>query len=356
MLGLLTFVSTSCKKNQENGEMTVTVSLPSLDNVGDRAYIATNGQFWWLENDYIRVYNLAEETNASQSKTSVFSKIGNEVAQSARFRGPSVGAKKAEGFRIFYPVNMIAGTTEEVNADLANENRQTFVVSDHQVFSSYTTGDHHYSMVDAYAMPMAEKMNKLTDAATLHHIFGVAAFNLNSGDEQGVVVDSVLYQDKGFNITGQVSMKLHKVATDDSQGENHNLNRVWEAYEGFTPEYVANTLAPELEWLGYDPDYTTLGDHIMMDCVYEHEDGTVAGVTLNQAPYATNFNFMLRPLAVSQGFNLTLYVHNDADPENPIVVELDEADFEYGIGACDYTWAAKPGKRKTYIKSFGIFE
>ena len=212
------------------------------------------------------------------------------------------------------------------------------------------TGDHHYSMVDAYAMPMAEKMNKLTDAATLHHIFGVAAFNLNSGDEQGVVVDSVLYQDKGFNITGQVSMKLHKVATDDSQGENHNLNRVWEAYEGLTPAYIQNTLAPELEWLGYDPDYTTVGDHIMMDCVYEHEDGTVGGVELKPAPDATNFNFMLRPLALSQGFTLTIYLHDGR------VAVLDETNFEYGLNACDYTWASKPGKRKTYVKSFGIFE
>jgi hypothetical protein len=354
MMGLLTFVSTSCKKNQENGEMTITVSMPSLEDEGDRAYINVYGTFFWHENDYIRVYNLADEANAAQSKTSVFSKIGNESVQLARFRGPSVGSKKAEGYRVFYPINMVPGTTKQIEDNLKNENRQVFSVSDHQQFSSYNiTGVHHYSMVDPAAMPMAVRMEKLTDNANLHHMFGVAAFNINAGNMENIVVDSIMYEDLGFNITGEVSVKLHKVATDDTQGAEHNLNYVWNEfythYQGFTSDYVTTVLAPELQYLGWNV-IGTPGNKITMDCTYEHEDGTVSGEVLGVAPTGTNFNFMLRPLAVSGGFNLTVYLHDGR------VVELTDADFEYGLPdmPCDYSWGVKPGKRKTYIKSFPL--
>ena len=348
MMGLLTFVSTSCKKNQENGEMTINVAMPTLEDVGSRAYINVYGTFYWHENDFIRVFNLADEANAGDSKTAVYSKIGNTSVQVARFRGPSLGAKKAEAFRIFYPVNMIQGETEDIEALLHNENRVEFTVSDHQEFHSYATADHHYSMVDPAAMPMAERMEKITDNATLHHMFGVAAFNINAGEIEDLVVDSVKYEDNGFNITGKVSVKLHKVAVDDSQGTEHNLNTVWEAYNGMTPEFLP-VLAEELDYLGWDPDESTLGNTITMDCcVNEDENGEPCGIVLGTAPMGTNFNFMLRPLALSQGFTLTVYLHDGT------VVELDQDDFEYGIGACDYTWATKPGKRKTYIKSFPL--
>ena len=144
MMGLLTFVSTSCKKNQENGEMTINVAMPTLEDVGSRAYIKVYGTFYWHENDFVRVFNLADEANAGDSKTAVYTKIGNNSVQVARFRGPSLGAKKAEAFRVFYPVNMIQGETEDIEALLHNGNRAEFTVSDHQEFHSYATADHHY--------------------------------------------------------------------------------------------------------------------------------------------------------------------------------------------------------------------
>jgi hypothetical protein len=347
MMGLLTFVSTSCKKNQENGEMTINVTMPTLETIGERAYITQYGAFMWHENDFIRVYNLAAEANAIESTTNVFTKVGNNTAPSARFRGPSVGAKKAEGYRIFYPINMVKGTSEEVEMTLWNENRQIFTVADHQEFSSYEIPEvHHFSMVDPSAMPMAERMNKLTDNATLHHMFGVASFSLNAAVGTTVVVDSVVYEDLGFNITGDVSVKLHKVAVDNSQGTEHNLNNVWAAYNGMTPEFLA-VLAEELDYLGWDPDENTLGTTITMDCRYE-QDGELKGVTLGEYPYGTFFNFMLRPLAVSGGFNLTLYVH-DGDP-----IQLTDGDFEYGGPGVNPNWATKPGKRKIYTKSFPV--
>lgn len=352
MMGLLTFVSTSCKKNQENGEMTITVSMPSIENVGDRAYITVGGVFTWHENDFIRVYNLAAEADAIESTTSVFSKIGSNTATTARFRGPSVGAKKAEGYRIFYPINMVVGDEEEgleIEEVLWNENRQIFKVADHQEFSSYELDDHHYSMVDPAAMPMAQRMNKLTDNATMLHMFGVAAFNINAGDTPGVIVDSVVYEDNGFNITGEVSVKLHKVAVDDETfGPEHNLWNVWDAYQGLTPDYIQNTLAPALDFLGWMPKPNP-GNKITMNCIHENADGVEEGVVLGLAPYGTNFNFILRPLAVSEGFTLTVYIHDAA----PVV--LTDAQFSYGGMGANANWKVMPATRKTYTKASPLF-
>ena len=350
MMGMLTFVFTSCKKKQENGEMSINVAMHTLATVSDRAYITDYGIFMWHEQDFIRVYNLAAEANAIDSRTNVFTKVGGASVAKARFRGPSVGAKLPEGYRIFYPIGMVKGTSEEIEDNLENENRQTFVVADRQRFHAYETPTHHYSWVDPDAMPMAERMEKLTDNATLHHMFGVASFNLKAAQGTSLVVDSVKLKVNGFNITGEVSVKLHKVAVDDSQGAEHNLNYVWnqffDNYHGVTPEYIANVLAPELEYLGWMPDDATLGDEIMMDCVFEHEDGETKGVTVGSGQDGTYFQFMLRPLALSQGFDLTVYVH-DGDP-----IELNQTDFTYGAFPCNeewgFTWGVKPGYRKIY--------
>ena len=352
MMGLLAFVSTSCKKNQENGEMTINVSIPGIETEGDRAYITEYGIFMWHEQDFVRIYNLATEDNAIDSRSAILTKIGGQSTGYARFRGPSVGPKLAEGYRVIYPVNMVKGSSGEIEEMLWNENRQVFRVSDHQQFHSYEiSGIHHYSMVDPEAMLMAMKLNKLTDEANLHHMFGVASFNLNAAVGTTVVVDSVVLQDNVFNIAGEVSAKLHKFALDDSQGVEHNLNYVWDQFNmchGITPDFVQNVLSPELEFLGWTPDESTLGKSITMDCIYEHADGEVKGVTLGEYPNSSSFNFMLRPFALSQGFTFTVYVH-DGDP-----IVLTDADFEHGPFPCDYTWAVKPGKRKYYSKSFPI--
>lgn len=361
LMGLLAFASTSCKKNQENGDMTINVSIPDIETVGDRAYIMQDGYFMWNENDQIRVYNLDNEANEfANSKTSVFTKIGNTTVHSARFRGPSLGVKQPEGFRVFYPVGMAKGTTEEIEAGLKNYNRQTFVVSNEQVFWNYDIpGIHRYSMVDPSAMPMAVEMDKLTDHATLHHMFGVATFSIQApaSVNQPIVVERVVLKDKGFNLTGEVSLMLHRVAIDNSQGVEHNLDSVWDkffsTYHGVTPAYVTEVLAPEFEYLGWMPDAATLGDEITLDCIHEHADGSEGGYAMLDNPQKTDFNFMLRPLALSQGFTVSLYLEGFTEP-----VVLDENDFTYGAFPCDaqwgFSWGIKPGWRKTYVTKWPI--
>lgn len=345
MMGLLTFVSTSCKKNQENDETTINVVVSGLEEEDERAYIDVVYKFWWHENDYIRVYNLADEYNAVESVTSVYSKIGSTSSQIARFRGPSVGPKKAEGYRYFYPIDMVPGSVDEICMNLWNGNRQVFHVSDHQQFHYYETPYHHLSMVDPVAMPMAVAVNKLTDDATLKHLFGTASFRLSAAPGTTFVVDSIKLVDHYHNISGDFSLKLHEFHFVDYI---EAWDQFFNTYHGFTDVYEQNVLIPLYESWGYCDFYGNSGHEITLDCTFEHEDGVLEGVQLMQYPDMTMFNFMLRPLALSEGFTLTVYVH-DGDP-----IVLTDTDFRYHDQSLNYSWAVKPGKIKSYIMNYPI--
>lgn len=355
MMGLLTFVSTSCKKNQENGEATISVVVPGLVEEGERAYINANFQFVWNENDYIRVYNLADEENADESSTAVYTKVGTDANQTtARFRGPSLGIKQPNGYRYFHPVDMVKdnGNADSINSRLCNANRQVFQVSDHQQFEAYVAPGHHYSMVDGHAMPMATEVNKLTDQATLHHMFGSAAFLMRVDPEYNgdpIVVDSILLTDKFHNITGFVSLKLHKVIADDLA---YVSNQYFDQYHGFTEDYVREVVVPALygvpggdDGLGWMPSVN--GQEILLDCTYTHADGETKGEAVAMASNNSEFAFMLRPLALSEGFTLKVYLQNHAP------LDLDETDFYRQSDnqqiPHDYSWATKVGTYKRYI-------
>jgi hypothetical protein len=353
MMGLLTFVSTSCKKNQENGEMTINVVVSEYEEDGERAYIDPNLQFWWHEFDQVRVYNLAEEANADESATSVFTKIGNTTStQTARFRGPSVGTKKAEGYRVFYPVKMVKNNDDDemINATLWNENRQIFQVGKKQQYRYYQTTEHpHASMVDGNAMPMAINMESLTDAVNLKHVFGVASFLIRQNFGQNLVIDSIKLVDNFHNLTGDVSVKLTSVVAANmtyvsdqffGRGEPGDPDYI-AGYHGFTQEYVDGVVAPALANLGWMPERT--GKEITLDCTYKHDDGETKGEALTTSN--TEFAISLRPLALSEGFHLLVYIQGVEDP-----IDLDDTKFyRNNSQTLDYTWAIKPKTFKRYI-------
>jgi hypothetical protein len=342
MMGLLTFVSTSCNKEKEN-ETTINVVVSGFEEDGERAYINSQFAFMWHESDYIRVYNLADEANADESATSVFSKIGNSTGETARFRGPSVGAKKAEGYRIFYPIDMVKGTAEEINLTLQNENRQVFQVRDHQQFEAYNTPTHHLSKVDGNAMPLAIDPENLTDNVTLKQIFGVGAFQFTVAPEYDgtIVVDSIKLVDSYHNITGDVSLKLHTVNPASlAQVSNKYFNNNSD-YADFQ-DYAETELAPVLSDMGWMP--SNKGKEITLNCTYE-QNGQLKGQTVGVDPTITEFAFMLRPLALSEGFTLYVYIEG---VDNPIV--LTNADFyRSGHQTLDYTWAIKTKTYKRYL-------
>lgn len=345
MMGLLTFVSTSCKKEKENGEMTINVTVSEWEEDGERAYIDEAKKFWWHENDYIRVYNLADGENADESATSVFTKIGEESTQTARFRGPSVGAKKAEGYRVFYPIDMVKGTTDEINLTLRNQNRQTFVLSDEQQFHYYLLQDetgkiiHHTSLVDPVAMPMAVAPDKLTDNVTLKQMFGVASFNINALAGSNLVLTKAVLTDRKHNLAGEVTVRLDKVDETDLQAACDDFFQI---YHGYTDDFIEDVLLDLQDDIFWDTDTLTTGRSITLNCEYEHQDGTTRGETVVTSGY-TKLNFLVRPLALCEGFTLDLYFDDDS------VITLDETNFTWNETESYYGWATAPKKLKNYL-------
>ena len=348
MMGLLTFVSTSCKKEKENGEMTINVTVSEWEEDGERAYIDEAKRFWWHENDYIRVYNLAED--ASESATSVFTKIGGESTQTARFRGPSVGAKKDVGYRVFYPIDMVKGTTDYINLTLANENRQTFVLSDEQQFHYYKLVDetgkiiHHTSMVDPVAMPLAVAPDKLTDNVTLKQMFGVASFNINALAGSDLVLTKAVLTDKKHNLSGEITVRLDMVDDTDLQDA---CDAFFATYHGYTDDFISGVLLPLEAGIFWDPDTLTTSKTITLNCVYEHQNGDVCGETVVSSGY-TKLNFLVRPLALCEGFTLELYFANHD------VITLDETNFTWNDTESYYGWATAPKKLKNYLVKLPI--
>lgn len=356
MMSLLTFVSTSCKKDQDNAGMEViSAEVETFSVDGERAYIEPdNYNFLWHEEDYVRVFNLSSQAN--QSRTSVFYKFTPGITSGARFRGPSVGNKMDVGYRLFYPVNMFKYKDDEQTfmAQLGNENRTTFTVATTQEFNNYSENGHISSVVDPEAMPMAIDPEKLAAPATFRQMFGVAAISFKAGMNKVVVVDSLLLTDKTLPITGDVTLRLDRVAVEDPvMGPEHNLIDVWNAFEanGWDDNF-ASALAEELSWLSWSSANT--GHSIMMNCLYAKEgEEEPTGVQLANAGgnVFTDFNFMLRPCALYNGFTVTLYIHNFDDPTTAIVksFDSDNHDFFYGNSSTpDFNWGIKRAKIKNF--------
>lgn len=366
MMALLTVVSTSCKKDQDAaGTEVITAEVETFGVEGERAYIdpEDNYNFWWHPQDYVRVFNLSSVVNeqgfTDESTTSVFYKYNpTGVSKQARFRGPSVGSKKNLGYRLFYPTAMFKykDAEDQLTADLENGNRATFTVSTHQQFSSYEENGHILSFVDPDAMPLAIDPEKLNGTATFRHMFGVASFGFRAPNGQITVVDSVKLTDKALHITGDVTLKLDRVAvTNEAMGAEHNLLNVQDAFfdaHGWNEPFIS-ALAEELDWLDWCPSNT--GYSITMNCRYAKEEGAeptgVQLMNVNSQTY-TYFNFMLRPLALYNGFTIELYIHNDADPTTPIVKTFDSDNNDFG--SLSYANAVKRAKIKFFQHLNGV--
>lgn len=359
MMGLLTFVSTSCKKNQENAGSSVQIVIPQAEEeiMDGRAYLNPSGSFFWNKNDQVRVYNLAADP--IESTSSVFYKVGGTTHDPrAHFTGNSVGGPKDYDYRIFYPVQMVKDGFDDdaVLSALEQENRQTFTVSTKQKYSFFANEQHEISLIDPEAMPMAVKVHSLNTSANLQHMFGFLKFAIGANPGEIIVVDSIKLIENDMNITGEVSVKLDQVVGD----ELTNIANAYmlPQYRAVNETFLTEVVAPELTKLGWISG-PVKGKEITLDCVYEHEDGETKGVTLVNTDGLTYFTFVVRPLACWNGFNLVMYIHNDDDENEPIEVVINRwngnmtptpglVQEDDMVGDPNYKWAMEPKKIKTF--------
>ena len=84
-------------------------------------------------------------------------------------------------------------------------------------------------------------------------------------------------------------------------------------YDGNDAAFAADYDSYIIQTLGWLPNNDG-GRSITMNCDILDEDGNPCGVILATTPNKTEFNFMLRPLALSQGFTIDVEFANGVEP------------------------------------------
>lgn len=293
LAGMLVFTA-SCKKTENTSSVNVNVPQMKVATVdGERAYINEDWEFMWRGGDEIYVYNLSDTYD--ESVVQVFENVNPLGTEStlATFTGNEVGARKTYGYFYFYPTNMVSGDETE----LWEENRQTFYVEPIQQWECFDAVNPNgtlrpLSQVDADQMPMAINTDDIHETAHLRHMFGICRITLKAKRGSEVRVTHLTVTDNAFNLWGHASVKLHEVDTLE-------LQQVWQEYVDADPNFAADYAQHIITELGWEPAGDG-GNTLEMDCTTEPEGYVVLATT----PNLTAFNFMMRPLALSCGFDV----------------------------------------------------
>ena len=274
--GSMALLASSCKKNEEKE---VTINLPQWEEFGDvdegRLYVDfTTNLYKWNANDEVMFYNLDAEDGTNTFKT-IYSTNGNAEGQTnAIFTGDDLGAKKDHYF-VFYPVSKIVNGTAALDAD----NYETFNVPGEQ---TYTTINGNPTVDPASLAAACETEN--VQSFMMKHIFGVMRLKL-----KGVkTVDHLEVVDNSFNLSGNVTMKLHEV----------NMTTFSDIMDAYAADYGSHEadLAEYLQVLGYSSE--PAGKTMVLNCPN--------GVQLSSTTQ-TVFYIMLRPGALVNGFKVNVY-------------------------------------------------
>ena len=294
----------SCKKNEDTQK--VTINLPTFEEeVDGRAYIdyANGNKFMWNGNDNIIVYNLDQEGLASEKAlyATDADAEGRQIATFSYESGDPITAKKY-GYFVFYPA-------AKAEAALLEGNYQTFTVPAEQ---TYTIDNGGTPTLDAAGMALACDLADVNSQFSLKHIFGALKLRLTGYGN----VTKIEVIDNRYNLSGNVTMKLHEVTMDQ--------------FQSIQTSFVG-TEDPDNNW-----GFMTLWSEYKDQLGYSAEgEGKV--MTLNcPEPVAldpqeeTLFPIGLRPGALKYGFTLNVYMEDDQEPYSFV---FDRPEWNYGIKA-----------------------
>lgn len=312
MAAVLAFMASSCKKNEQNSEITITV--PAFEEVmGDpseagRAYIDfTDGnKFKWNAYDAVMVYNIDKNEGTNTKKAIYRAKANAEDKETAKLyfdEGTQLGAKQ-DHFFIFYPACKIVNGT----AGLDKDNFETFDAPTHQNYTLESRINDagqtiEFPTLDHESMAMACEVDKLTQVFRLKHIFGAMRIRLY-GINESIMVDSIQVIDNDFQLTGTVAMKLHEVNMSTFQGlmSSYNLTNL----NNGTFLEAWNTYRTTL---GYNAQPT--GKIITLNC---HTTERPNGIALSSESEKT-FYLSMRPGSLINGFVMNVYYNGLPDPQ-----------------------------------------
>lgn len=285
MIAVIALAFTSCKKTDEKTGIRITGSTQdlveeSLDE--NRNYNSPTNKTWFEVGDQVMFYNLNVD-DASYTNYGIYT--ADNEAQISEFTyssGTIINHNPVEtALFAFYPAEIVN------NARLSHENEAMFEITDRQVYRE----KNQYAIIPKGTLCMASKDIVAAGVDEQHFVFdnimGVLKLKLKS--TSGKKIQSIVYEDNTFNVTGRVHLKIDKV---DPTVLTSLLNN-------YGQEGNDVALANYIQESGYYVDATQAGlkgKTITLDCG--------EGVQLVSNKYK-EFFIVLRPLAMYNGFKLT---------------------------------------------------
>jgi hypothetical protein len=293
-MAMLALAFTSCKKNETKLSFIATINEPEVVN-DDRIYLTPTKDLFFEQGEQVMLYNIKYEENdvTPHSYYGVYT---------CRTTGPRVffdyqsgpiyyHPDKADAFFGFYPGQRVN------NAYLAQGNVGVFDIPTTQVYREINGSA-------AFAERSWAAAGKRTDMEsieqefyfTFQSIMGALGLWLKTDGEEKIV-KSIVYEDKMFNVTGDVHLKIHEIDPDEMMWLFNN-------YDPNSPTYMQR-LNEYIDATGYFVDGNK-GKTITLDC----GEGVVINGTRKP------FYIVLRPLASYAGRTITV---NFADGSQAVI-------------------------------------
>ena len=278
LMGVVALLATSCNK-KETGmvyraysyDPTFEVEAGYFDE-GGRAYIDDTYRVKFEAGDQVMLYNVDSENPAN-------SEFGMYEVEADSYQPNLVGTGISDEMKTakyaYYPgENVIVDATL-----LGNENRSTFKL--------LTTQDYVPGRIAAGALSMAAKIDNEDETGNnfaFRNICGVLVMKFYT--TTGKTIESITVTDNTHNLTGDVTLKVDEV----------DPGRMMELFRNYGPGNQA-AVAEYMEQVGYE--VANAGNVLTLDC----GTGATLGTT---AAEATTFYFVLRPLALMNGFDMVI--------------------------------------------------
>lgn len=337
MMGLVALVATSCKKKEE--ATTFIGQIECLEDGGtfgdddNRAYMHPSSlAVYWEVDDEIKVYNINED-DYEQTITQIYTVDQTNMTHST-ISGDPVGTNTV--FYAFYPAEMC-----KTGEHLLEGNLEVFELSDEQPLA---TPGGAWTFCGT-SLPMAAKCEDLT-AFTFKSVFGFARFRLTaegSGNDTWRIA-GLKVVDNHFNLSGQVTLKPHKIDTK-------RLGDIMTAFKGgaeLTDIYDYNNyvLSHTGDGLGYSAQG---GGNYVICSLLERAGGGLEVSALNNQ--WVDVLVSLRPGALAYGFKLYVYVYPASQQKPTSLTDCTEVLIDKW-DTVNRNFVTEPNKVKTFKKDF----
>lgn len=284
-MGVVALLATSCNKKDETtaktyrgGSYDERFEQENANGFEERAYIDNVYRMTFEEGDQVMLFNVDDETPANSEAALYVTTAGYEPVFEPYQADNTISDEMMSAKYAYYP-----GIHVQTEA-LENENRSVFKLLPQQEYREVNGAP----VVAKEALYMAAKLdNPASDYFAFRNICGVLVMKFYS--PAGKTIESIKITDNAVTLTGDVTLKVNEV--DPAQ-----MMELFRNYDPSNAEYVA-ALNEYKNQVGYAVDQS--GNELTLVC----NDGVQLGTTATEA---NTFYFVLRPLALMNGFDMVI--------------------------------------------------